>query len=259
MVAKRIAIVVCIYACTVGAWVILAKTVDIRTTSQDAKLRDDVGHLWGREQTQTAPSVSYTTVKEDVVGHYRDGRPVAKKTQRTVRHALPLGASDVAVDLRLSHRKRGLLWYSTYAVAFGAKYGVTNFTDEPRTIQFVFALPDPDAMYDDFSFTVGGELRERAVGERGVVSVDMELEPGATEEVDIAYRTQGLDEWRYAFGELRQARNFALAMNTDFEKIDFPVSGTSPTRKERTDAGWKLEWRYANMLSGTTIGMLMPH
>jgi len=259
MVTKRIALVACIYACTVGAWVVLAKTVDIRTTSQDERLRDDVGHLWGRKQTQTAPSVSYTTVKEEAVGHYRDGRPVAKKTQQTVRHALPIGASDVAVDLGLSHRKRGLLWYSTYTVSFAAKYGVTNFTDETRMLRFDFALPDPDAMYDDFRFAIGGTPKERVVGERGVVSVEMALEPGATEEVEVAYRTQGLDEWQYAFGEMRQARDFALVMTTDFDKIDFPVSGTSPTRKERTDAGWKLEWRYANMLSGTTIGMLMPH
>lgn len=259
MLRKRIAAVVFIYACTVVAWMVLAKTVDFRTTSQDEKLRDDVGHLWGARQTQTAPSVSYTTIEEKVVERYRDGRTVTDTIKAPVRHALPLGASDVTVDLRLSHRKRGLLWYSTYTVAFAAKYSVANPTSEPRRIRFDFALPNPDAMYDDFRFAVGGERKESIVGEQGVVSAELDLAPGAAEEIEVAYRTQGLDEWRYAFGEVRQVRNFALTMTTDFEKIDFPVSGTSPTGKDRTEAGWELEWRYANLLSGTTIGMLMPH
>jgi inner membrane protein involved in colicin E2 resistance len=257
--AKRIAAVVCIYACTVAAWVVLGKTVDLRTASQDEKLRDDVGHLWGTRQTQTAPSVHYTTVEEKVVERYRDGRETTETVEVPVRHALPLDASDVTVDLRLDHRKRGLLWYSTYAVDFAAKYSVANFTDEPRKMRLDLPLPVGDAMYDDFRFAVGGERRERIAGAQGVLSAEVELAPGAAEEVEVAYRTQGLDEWRYAFGEVNQVRNFELVMTTDFEKIDFPVSSSSPTRKDRTEAGWELKWRYANLLSGTMIGMLMPH
>jgi inner membrane protein involved in colicin E2 resistance len=246
--AKRVAAIFLIYLGTVLAWLVLGKTVDLRTTSQDERLRDDVGHLWGTKQTQTAPSISYVSAEEEEGERYRS----------RMRHALPLDASDISVGLRLDHRKRGLLWYSTYAVDFAARYRVANLSDKARKLRFDFALPASDAMYDDFRFAVGGERKEHITGKRGVLSAEIELEPGASEEVEVAYRTQGLDEWRYAFGEMNQVRNFELTMATNFDRIDFPVSGTSPTSKDRTEAGWELEWRYSNLLSGTTIGMLMP-
>jgi inner membrane protein involved in colicin E2 resistance len=47
-------------------------------------------------------------------------------------------------------------------------------------------------------------------------------------------------------------------MVTDFEEIDFPPSGISPTGKEQAGGGWHLKWQYANLLSGVKIGMLLP-
>ena len=51
---RRLGAVIFIYACTAGAWMILARTVDVRTGRQDAKLKGDVGRLWGTSQTQEA-------------------------------------------------------------------------------------------------------------------------------------------------------------------------------------------------------------
>ncbi len=69
-----------------------------------------------------------------------------------------------------------------------------------------------------------------------------------------------MDEWAYDFGnEVRQVKNFALTMNTDFDQIDFPTDSVSPTTKESTATGWKLAWKYENLLTGVRIAALTPH
>ena len=97
VMAKRILIIILIYACTVAAWVILGKTVNLRTAQQDEKLTDSVGSLWGTSHAQQSPSISFEE----------------KGKEEITRHSIPLDASDITVDLHLEQRKKGLLWYST--------------------------------------------------------------------------------------------------------------------------------------------------
>ncbi|HOK94522.1 MAG TPA: inner membrane CreD family protein [Anaerohalosphaeraceae bacterium] len=85
------------------------------------------------------------------------------------------------------------------------------------------------------------------------------MDPGQTKEIEIAYTSQGMDEWIYDFGGgVKQVRNFVFVMTTDFDRIDFPQRSVSPTVKAKTAKGWKLVWAYNNMLTGACIGMTMP-
>jgi inner membrane protein involved in colicin E2 resistance len=77
--------------------------------------------------------------------------------------------------------------------------------------------------------------------------------------MQLGYRSQGMDTWQYTLGsDVAQARNFALAMHTNFKDIDFAENTLSPTEKRETPQGWDLKWQYANLLSGFQIGMTMP-
>ena len=58
---KKLSAIIFIYICTVVAWIILGSTVLVRTNTQDYKLKDAVGQLWGTVQVQKAPSVYYET------------------------------------------------------------------------------------------------------------------------------------------------------------------------------------------------------
>ncbi len=65
---------------------------------------------------------------------------------------------------------------------------------------------------------------------------------GKTVTLHTAYRSQGLDTWRYDFGEgVSQIRNFTLNMHTNFKGIDFPENTISPTTKTETPNGWELD------------------
>jgi inner membrane protein involved in colicin E2 resistance len=170
-----------------------------------------------------------------------------------------LDGSDVAVNLKLEHRRKGLLWYSTYHVSFVGKYKMVNHSSEAQEMVVDFRFPTEQAVYDNFCFAVNGqEVNEVEINAGNLVRI-IPMNPGETKQVDIAYESQGLDEWNYDFGaNVKQVRNFSLILNTDFEEVDFPQQSISPTAKEKTSDGWKLTWKYKNLLTGVKIGMIMP-
>ncbi|MHC4460719.1 MAG: inner membrane CreD family protein [Planctomycetota bacterium] len=242
---KRILVISFIYACTALGWIILASTTIVRTRSQDEKLRDAVGQLWGTKQIQQAPMVCYNPAG-------------AGQTQETMER-LALDASNIEVDLKLDHRKKGLLWYSTYHVKFSGKYQIKNNSDKPREMFLDFRFPAKGAVYDNFSFAVAGEEIQDIELKSGNITRAIQLSPGQSENVEISYESQGLDEWSYDFGfNVNPVRNFSLVLNTDFDDIDFPTQSISPTQKERASDGWKLTWQYTNLLTGVKIGMITP-
>ena len=245
--SKRILAITFIYVCSAVAWIILAGTMKLRTDRQDRKLRDAVAQLWGAKQTQPAPSV-----------HCKSTSTSGNRSNQGVQY-LPLEASDIKVDLKLEHRKKGLLWYSTYCVAFSGKYQVINNSDNPREIFLNFKLPTKGGGYDNFRFTVGGEEIRDIEPQLGHITKSMQLSQGQSEDIEISYESHGLDVWSYDFGEdVNPVRNFSLVLQTDFDEIDFPQGSISPTHKEAGSNGWKLTWQYSNLLTGAKIGMITP-
>jgi hypothetical protein len=245
--SKRILAITFIYACSAVAWIILAGAMKLRTDRQDKKLRDAVAQLWGSQQTQPAPSV------------YCKPTGTSGNMSNQGSQYLPLEASDIKVDLKLEHRKKGLLWYSTYRVAFSGKYQVINNSDNPREIFLNFNFPTKGAIYDKFRLAVGGEEIRDIELQSGHIRKSMQLSHGQSEDIEISYESQGLDVWSYDFGEdVNPVRNFSLVLQTDFDEIDFPQGSISPTHKEVSSNGWKLTWEYSNLLTGAKIGMITP-
>lgn len=257
--AFRIFVIAFIYAGVSIGWMILGGTVALRTDEQDSKLRYSVGQLWGTAQHQSAPSMYYETEKE-----WREKKIVENKTvteihTRTIKHSVPLASSEITADVSLDHRKKGLLWYSTYRVDFRGVYRVLNSTNEPQDFFLNFRFPNQGAVYDNFVLEINGETVEDIEVSDGVVKEKVRVGAGKTGEIVIAYASQGLDDWWYQFGEeVSQIKNFSLTINTDFPDVDFPENGISPTEKEQTGEGWRLSWKYSNLLSGVQIGLSLP-
>ncbi len=246
------------------AWMILGTTISVRTDSIDNKLRNEVGTLWGEAQVQKAPRAYYFTEEEQVTTQMKDGKEVEVTKMVKVSHFLPLVGSDINVDLHLDHRRKGLLWYSTYAVGFKARYAVDNPTDAPITVYFEFPFPTKQAIYDDFALQVTDSDGEREIKDLdvagGEVSQTMVVPAKGRAFASVGYLSRGMDSWRYSFGDsVGQIRDFSLTMNTDFADIDFPDEGISPSEMTKTDAGWNLVWKFNNLITGVSIALEMPH
>ncbi|MDO8847997.1 MAG: inner membrane CreD family protein [Coriobacteriia bacterium] len=222
-------------------WMVLAGTVQYRTDTTDVSLGERVEGLWGGPQTQHAPAFSF---RSDEGGGDR---------------TLAIAGSDVSADFTLDQRRKGLLWYATYAVDFAATYRVSNADTAAGQASMDFAFPNYDGVYDGFKVVVDG-AEVPVVYDDGIARATFALPAGHTAEVQTGYRTQGLDEWRYlpAPDGARVVDDFTLTMTTDFAEVDYPADAVSPTDARAEGDGASLVWTYESLVTGRPIGLIMP-
>jgi inner membrane protein involved in colicin E2 resistance len=247
-----------IFVCTTVAWVILGATIFSRTYGSNEQLRGHVASTWGSAQEQVPPTATYTVTETQSSTTVEDGKLVVHndKVQRQI--PLALEASRIHVNFHLDPRQKGLLWYSTYAVEFAGDYTFHNSTSEAQNVAFCLKFPAQKALYDALEMKMNDQPIVLATDDQGTVGHAI-VPPGADVNLYVAYRSQGLDSWRYRLGDgIAQARNFLLVMRTNFRDIDFADDTLSPTSKTLIPGGWELTWQYSNLISGFQIGMTMP-
>lgn len=283
---KRLFAVAFIFGSCSLAWLILGGTVVHRTETLDSSLSGDVGELWGGPQVQHAPTAARlgertrTVTRQEPTGQ-PDGsfRPIAETVTETTRTPVPLAQSDLRADLRLAHRKKGLMWYPTYAAAFDGRYRIENDSEEAGRFEITFPLPAGSSVFSDLALEVDGKAVDVDADGGRIVHV-VEVGAGKSAEVRVRYGSQGVSTWRYALGGdaapaapvdsyvegrapaprggVHTARDVRLAVTTDFADIDFPDGTLSPTSKERTDEGWELVWDHGTLVASADFGVAMP-
>ena len=246
-----------IFICTTIAWAVLGTTIFSRTYSLDSTLRNRVASIWGAPHVQRPPSAHTTKTilrKEEA----KEGdKTVLRTVQDHVHRSLSLEASKLAVTLDLEHRQKGLLWYSTYKVGFDGSFTFENTTDE-ELVTITLNFPTAQAIYDDLVFAVDGEPI-RIENQKSAIRGTARIAPGKTAVLTLKYRSQGLESWRYHFGDdVSQVKNFQLKMTTNFKDIDFPDNTLAASDKKPLENGWELAWNYKSLLSGYQIGMVLP-
>jgi hypothetical protein len=228
----KIAALVFIFICTTIAWMILGATISSRTNSSNQQLEGHVASTWGTPQEQTPPTAEYTVTEFRDVTTKEEGKSVVHKEKIETQFPVKPNASRIQVDIHLDPRQKGLLWYSTYQVQFSGDYTFRNDTAEARNLCFRFKFPAQKAVYDGLTMQVNGNKMSPANDDQGA-NVQALVAPGETVVLHVAYRSQGLNSWRYKFGDgVAQASDFALNMRTNFKDIDFADDTLSPTSKQ---------------------------
>ena len=107
MTVRRLVAIVIIFVCVTLAWIVLGSSIIARTRFGYDMLDRQVEGLWGASHKQNAPVVTLSAPGQT---------------------ALPGGleSSEIDVDFHLQHRRKGLLWYATYDVAFDGYYTFQN-------------------------------------------------------------------------------------------------------------------------------------
>ncbi len=269
---KRILAIMLIFAGASVAWMLLGVKTSSRTDELDNKLKGAVMGLWGKAQVQDAPRITYIYKKEERQKETVLGKNNKVESEKIhvdivdVCNELDLASSDLDVSLNLEHRKKGLLWYNLYKVAFSGKYTASNQSYPDGWFRITFPLPAANAVYDDFVFKVNGKEVDFSKNDistsnnNGVITYTLPAKTGDELALEAGYKSQGMDSWIYRFcdGSVSKIRNFRLNMNTDFDDIDFPGNTLSATTKAKTASGWNLKWEFKNLISGYSLGMLMP-
>jgi hypothetical protein len=265
MTGRRLFAIALIYVLATAAWGFLGGSLVVRTGEFDGRLAGEVASLWGGEHTQAAPEAWIQRPKlvtEKVQEKDDSGQTITRTVTRPGIDSItvPLASSRLTVDLGLDQRRKGLLWYDTYAVTFGGAWKVRNPDDEPRRLVVQLKFPSTQAIYDGFRFTVNGvpaaPVRDLSSGVQATVDLPARGEAA----IDVGYASRGLGQWSYAFSPsgIAQVEDFALTMRTDFRAIDFPPGSMSPTAKQASARGWDLTWKFARLVTGQRIGMDLP-
>lgn len=255
---RRILAVGFIFLCTAVAWGVLSATIFSRTEGLGSGLREKVAGSWGSEQVATPPVAEYYRTETHKVTKHLDDKEIKEDVREQVAYAIPLESNRLTSNIDLDYRQKGLMWYSTYKVAFNGDYVFRNSSDQMETITFRLHLPATNSIYDGLQFMLDG-VPMTLVNKGDSVQATAVMEKGATGKLSVAYRSQGLGTWTYSFGDgVAQVRDFSLKMHTNFEDIDFSNNALSPTSKQRMGDGWALTWEYKDLVSGYHIAMVLP-
>ena len=267
---RRILAITAIFFCASLAWAILGSTIFLRTDSAGGALSGRVASTWGAAQEQAPPEVQHVWTETQTVTAEENGKKITKEEKREHSQAVSLDWSRVEAQIHVDYRQKGLLWFSTYTVAFSGEHAFHNPSSAEETFLFRLPLPAEQAVYDGLSVELDGKPMPLVFGSSDV-SARAVLPGGAHGVLKTAYRSQGQKSWRYHFGQNRnaaasttgsggisQANDFHMLIRTDFSGFDFPDNSLSPTEKRRTASGWELRWDYQNLVSGYDIAMAMP-
>jgi hypothetical protein len=254
---KHIAVIIVIFLVTTFGWMILGTSVAMRSNSAGSGLSKGVESNWGSAQQQSPPSAVAIHIEPHPQLQNLNGVITKSVSNETVSTPLQIEQSRIRVALDLEQRQKGLLWFATYRVAYHGDYVFRNSTPSDQvTVKLVF--PAPDAIYDDLVVRADGQPLALST-ENGAVSGVIRRPPGAPIHLEVGYRSQGLGTWDYKLGEnVSHVRDFIMQMTTNFDAIDFPQGGLSPTAKTKTARGWLLTWKYSDLVTGNRIGMVMP-
>jgi inner membrane protein involved in colicin E2 resistance len=262
---KRIAAITAIFVCACVAWIVLGSTIFYRTDNSGSALSGRVTSTWGAPQEQKPPSICYRWLEDKTVTSEENGKIVNRVDKVTMTAPAAIEASRIIADLRLDYRQKGLLWFSTYGVKFDGSYTFRNPSEKEEHFIFTLPLPAQQALYDNVEILLDGQplpltFSGTTVTAQSTIAMD------STHVLRTAYRSQGLESWKYNISSrtpegnssVSQARDFDLLVRTDFSGFDFPENAMSPTAKRPTANGWELEWKYQNLVSGFDIALKMP-
>jgi len=248
MTVWRLIGIIFIFFCTTIAWGILGASIMVRTDSGYTQLNQQVEELWGSEHYQKAPTITLKTIRKDG----------DKETE--IITPVELESSNVEASFKLQHRRKGLLWYSTYDVDFSADHMFKNPLGERAEATVTFYFPSSGTIYDGFEFRVDKtDITPNANNSYDGITAVVEVPPGGEIPIHIAYKSRGLDRWVYSFSDgITTVKNFSLKAVTDFTEYDFPQQTISPSTKTPAKNGWTLEWTFNNLVSDFDIGVQMP-
>jgi len=237
---------------------ILGATIMDRTHSSDNQLKEHVVSTWGTPQEQTPATANFSWWETVVNATTENGKKVERKQRIEHTAWLPLDSTRLDVNLKLDHRQKGLLWYNTYAVDFSGDYSFRNTTTTAGVLTLRLPFPAQKAVYDGLTMNLNGQPVPITTDDSGALA-KVPFTPGQAAALHVAYRSQGLDRWRYKLADgVAQVHDFSLRMRTNFKDIDFADDTLSPTQKTPTADGWDLSWTYSDLVSGFEIGMEMP-
>jgi len=271
------------------AWMVLGGTLTHRGGERDVALHDDVRLLWGPPMTQHPPMAhvvmptlgepeseppAEASADESDDGNPEplpaeqaetQGTPTPKsvdapaESEERLGLAAPLRGSDIDVNLDFEHRRKGLLWFPTYAIDFHASYRFQNPAQTGRSIHIRFPLAADNTVYDAFEVRDEEGAVVDATVEAGYAVWTSSFDPEQERRFTVSYRSRGTRSWTYGTSTgTQKIRDFELRLTVDEPDIDFPAGTISPSAHRIQDGNWSGKWAFGSLVTSAPIGLELP-
>lgn len=246
---RLIAIFVIWLGCGI-AWMILGSTLLVRSGESSSRLTDEVHALWGPPMRQLPP---HGRLRADPS---RIGLVLAEAPQAPAE--ISAASTDLDVKLELEQRKKGLVWFPTYAVTLRGTYSFENPDAEPRIADLELPLESAHALYDGFEITSRDGPVQSTVTD-GVARWSTRFAPHERKTFEVHYRSRGTSSWQYDLTSgTGNVRDFRLSLATDFSEVNFLPGTLSPSSHESAGRGWHGTWDFKTLVSSAPIGLALP-
>jgi hypothetical protein len=187
-----------------------------------------------------------------------DAAVAAESARKTSDVEIPVAASDITVGLDLEQRKKGLIWFPTYAVDFRARYTFSG-GGAAGSLLLSFPLEARDVVYDGFQVSDEAGAPIDAVIKDGSAQWSVPVGAGESKVFQVAYRARGTKSWHYQLtAGTGQTKSFRLAMKADTDEIDFPAGTLSPSSTAQAGGAWQGEWAFSSLIANAPIGVELP-
>lgn len=259
---RLIAIGVIWLGCAI-AWLILGSALVVRSGEASGARMDEVQGLWGPAMRQLPPRIlsptSASPTGEEKGRESQQGTPQAQGPQLVPAAKGSLDGSDIAVRLALTHRQKGLLWFSTYDVEYASTYAFTNNAEDEAVYTLEFPLLPGEVVYDGFVIAdSNGQPVDVSIRD-GSARWEAKFDAGERRVYSIKYKSRGTSQWHYALTDgTGKVKNFRLALATDFEEIDFIAGSLSPSKKWTEGGHFRGEWVFDSLIASSSIGIELP-
>ena len=266
---RRLLAIGFIWICCAIAWAILASTLLVRSGEASGALRSEVHALWGPPLVQAPPAATATAIRSERRKEQRFDEKekryfeVERTVEVTTKRDLPLEETRATAALALEHRRKGLVWFPTYEVAFRSRYAFRNDGPEARRVEVTFPL-QRDVVYDGFALTDGAGTPVDVVFDGEKARFGRRLAAGEVLAFEVRYRARGTERWAYGSPgaglgpEAGRARNFEMKVSTDFSGVDFPAGTLSPSSHGPHAAGWNGTWAFTQIVGTKSLGIVLP-
>lgn len=272
---RLIAIGVIWLGCAV-AWLVLGSALVVRSGEASSEMTREVQQLWGPSMRQLPPralvpaapppTATATPSRAAAEPPDQDGRDsgtgdtgAARPVPLVPTLKASLDASDIQVRLALTHRQKGLLWFPTYEVDFAATYTFASAAEDEVRYTFEFPLQPGEVVYDGFAvIDEQGQAVDVAILD-GAARWEATLDAGERRQFAVKYRSRGTSQWHYALTEgTGKVKRFRLALDTDFDDVDFLPGSLSPSEKRSSGDAFHGEWVFDSLIAASSIGVELP-
>jgi hypothetical protein len=244
------------------AWMVLGSTIALRGGDQSSLLNEDVTLLWGPPMVQHPPrAMLEPKMTAEIEEEPSDmvGPPNEPTEVEPAAHAIALDASAIDVNLELEQRKKGLLWFATYAVDFSARYTFRNDSDQDGIVSLQFPLAGGSVIYDAFKVLDADGAPVDASIANGDAAWKQAFSAGESHSFSVVYRSRGTESWRYAApGASSKVKDFALSMKVNSPGVDFPAGTISPSSHSVEAGSWTGAWTFDSLVTSAPIGVELP-